>query len=323
MVPWQGRFISDRPIICQMAREVIPLGLGEGKGRPRLRAVGIGGAGCNTIASCHFEAVGLCSALDKFNSPPHHRRVVLTEDSVRFVRSISPRLLGTMDHEAVQRVRDALGESDMLFLFAGLGGETGSHLTPGMAHFGRRCSNLVVVSAALPFSVEGIGRKETARKALPEIKEAAHATITYPNDGLLKLAPNLPLRKAFKVMDSIMMFPATELAQVVTREDLHALRGDLLEVGEMRLGIGEGGGLSKENQAVAEALTSPWFDQPLEKVTLAIVVAIGKEVDEFTMRTILDRLLYRIPNARVRYAGRSDPQMNGGLRLMLLLGFAP
>jgi hypothetical protein len=231
---WQGRFISDRTIICQMAREVIPLGLGEGKGRPRLRAVGIGGAGCNAITSCHFEAVGLCSALDMFNSPPHHRRVVLTEESVRFMRSVSPRLLGTMDHEAVRRVRDALGESDMLFLFAGLGGETGSHLTPGMAHFGRRCSNLVVVSAALPFSVEGIGRKETARKALPEIKEAAHATITYPNDGLLKLAPNLPLRKAFKVMDSIMMFPPTELAQVVTREDLQALREDLQEVGERR-----------------------------------------------------------------------------------------
>jgi cell division protein FtsZ len=228
-----------------------------------------------------------------------------------------------MDHDAVRGVRDALGESDMLFLFTGLGGETGSHLTPGIAHYGRRTSHLVVVSAALPFSVEGAGRKETARKALPEIKEGAHVTITYPNDGLLKLAPNLPLRKAFKVMDSIMMFPATELAQVVTREDLAALRGDFLRVGELRLGIGEGAGHNMEEQAVADALTSPWFDRPLESASLAIVVAIGRDVDDYVMKVVLDRLVHRIPNARVRYGGRSDPQMDDGLRLMLLLGFPP
>jgi cell division protein FtsZ len=249
--------------------------------------------------------------------------VVLSDESVRFVRSISPGLLSAADSEAVRGVKEALGESDMLFLFTGLGGETGSHLTPGMAHFGRRCSNLVVVSAALPFSVEGNGRKETARKALPEVMQAAHATITYPNDGLLKLTPNLPLRQAFKVMDSIMMFPATELAQVITRDDLGALREDLTRVHELRLGVGEGGGLSREDQVVADAFTSPWFDRPLEKVTLAILVVIGREVDQYVMGNVLDRVLYRIPNAKVRYGGRSDPQMGDGLRMMLLLGFAP
>jgi len=306
-----------------MVREVVPFGLGQGKARPRLKAVGIGGAGCNAIASCDFDTVALCNNYDSFVPRPHHRRVVLSEESVRFVRSISPGLLSAADSEAVRSMKDALGESDMLFLFTGLGGETGSHLTPGMAHFARRCTNLVVVSAALPFSVEGTGRKETARKALPEIIEAAHATITYPNDGLLKLAPNLPLRQAFKVMDSIMMFPATELARVITRDDLTALREDLLHVHELRLGVGEGGGLNREDQVVADAFTSPWFDKPLEKVTLAIVVVIGREIDQYTMSGVLDRLLDRIPNAKVRYGARSDPQMGDGLRLMLLLGFAP
>lgn len=306
-----------------MAREVVPLGLGQGKARPRLKAVGIGGAGCNAIASCDFDAVALCSNHDSFVSRPHHRRVVLSDDSVRFVRSISPGLLSATDSEAVQGMKEALGESDMLFLFTGLGGETGSHLTPGMAHFARRCSNLVVVSAALPFSVEGSMRKETARKALPSIIEAAHATITYPNDGLLKLTPNLPLRQAFKVMDTIMMFPATELSQVITRDDLTALREDLTGVHELRLGVGEGGGSNREDQVVADAFTSPWFDRPLEDVILAIVVVIGREIDQYTMGNVLDRLLYRIPNAKIRYGGRSDPKMGDGLRMMLLLGFAP
>ncbi|MBI0583427.1 MAG: hypothetical protein ISF22_04285 [Methanomassiliicoccus sp.] len=306
-----------------MAREAIPLGLGKGKSRPKLRAVGIGGAGCNAIASCGFEAVALCNGTDSFETPPYHRKIVLSDDSVRFVRSISPRLLSAMDNDAARGVRDALGESDMLFLFTGLGGETGSHLTPGMAHLGRRCSGLVVVSAALPFSVEGVGRKETARNSLPRVLEAAHATITYPNDGLLKLAPNLPLRKAFKVMDSIMMFPALELSQVITRDDLTELRGDLAHVSELRLGIGEGGGLNREDQAVADAFTSPWFDRPMDKVPMAILVVSGRDVDQYILSNVLERVQRRIPHAAVRYAGRSDPSMGDRIRLMLLLGYAP
>jgi len=313
--------MSGLLIIQRMAREVVPLGLGQGKARPRLKAVGIGGAGCNAIASCNLDAVALCSNHDSF--VPRHRRVVLSDESVRFIRSISPGLLSAADSEAVRTIKEALGESDMIFLFTGLGGETGSHLTPGIAQFARRHSALVIVSVALPFSVEGSGRKETARKALPAIIEAAHATITYPNDGLLKIAPNLPLRQAFKVMDSIMLFPATELAQVITRDDLITLKEDMTSVHELRLGVGEGGGREREGQAVADALTSPWFDRPLEKAVLAIVVVIGKEIDQYTMENVLDRLMHRIPNAKIRYGGRSDPQMGDGLRLMLLLGFAP
>ncbi len=306
-----------------MVRDILPIGVSDGSARPKLRAVGIGGAGCNTVSSCPFDSVSLCSARDNCSPPPHHRKVVLDDDSVRMVRSMSPRLLSSMDHHAVRSVKDALGESDMLFLFTGLGGETGSHLTPGIAQFARRQSDLVVVSAALPFSVEGPGRRETAVRALPGVMQAAHATITYPNDGLLKLTPNLPLRRAFKVMDTIMMFPAMELSQVLTRSDLPTLKGDLAEVGYLRLGIGEGVGMNGELQAVSEAFTSPWFDQPLEKVTLAVVVVAGRDIDQYVLKAVLDRIVPRVPNAKVRYAGRTDPEAGDRLRLMLLLGFAP
>ena len=307
----------------RMGRDVSPLGIGDGKTRPRLRAVGIGGAGCNAIAICPFDAVSLCSSQDAYTSPPQHRRVVLDDDSVRMIRSMSPRLLSSMDHKAVRLVEEALGESDMIFLFTGLGGETGSYLTPGIAQLARRKTDLVVVSAALPFSVEGPGRRDTAVKALPGVLEAAHATITYPNDGLLKLTPNLPLRKAFRVMDTIMMFPAMELARVLTRDDLVTLRHDLAQVSYLRLGMGEGGGINGEAQAVAEAFTSPWFDRPFDKVTLAVVAVTGREIDQYTIKALLDKIIPRIPNAKIRYAGRTDPEGGDRVRVMLLLGFAP
>jgi cell division protein FtsZ len=302
-----------------MVQEIIPLGLGEGKARPRLRALGIGGAGCNAIANCTFDAVALCNARDSFHSAPHHRRITLSEEHVNFVRSTSPRLLGSMDHECTRNLKAAVGESDLLFLFTGLGGETGSHLTPGIAHYARRSSGLVVVSAAMPFSVEGSGRRELATKVLPEILEAAHLTITYPNDGLLEMTPNLPLRRAFKVMDEIMSIPALELAQVITRDDITALRVDLGGSRHMRFGMGQGAGIRKEELAVADAFTSPWLNFPLHKVSLAIVIISGGEVDHYSVKAVMDRLGPRIPGAKIRYATKTDPLLGDKLRVMLLL----
>jgi cell division protein FtsZ len=228
-----------------------------------------------------------------------------------------------MDHECTRKLKEAIGESDLLFLFTGLGGETGSYLTPGIAHFARRSSGLVVVSAALPFSVEGAGRREVAGRMLPEIVDAAHLTITYPNDGLLELTPNLPLRRAFKVMDEIMAIPAMELAQVITRDDITALRADLASSRHMRFGMGQGSGIRREELAVADAFTSPWLDFPLQKVNMAIVVISGGEVDHYSVKAVMDHLAPRIPGAKIRYATKADPLLGDKLRVMLLLGYSP
>lgn len=288
-----------------------------------MKAVGIGGAGCNAISNCSFDAVAICNSQDNFSTAPHHRRLVLSPEHIRFIRSTSPRLLGTIDHESTRKMKEAIGESDLLFIFTGLGGDTGSGITPGVAHFARKFSGLVVVSAAMPFSVEGRDRQEMAAQALPEIMDAAHLTITYPNDGLLKLTPNLPLRRAFKVMDSIMTIPATELAQVLTRDDITSLRADLAKTKHMRFGMGQGSGVRKEELAVVDAFTSPWFDFPLEKVKTALVIISGDIVDSYTVKAVMNSLASRLPQARVRYASKSDPALGDKLRLMLLLGYDP
>jgi cell division protein FtsZ len=225
-----------------------------------------------------------------------------------------------MDHDCVKKLKDAIGSSDLLFLFTGLGGETGSNLTPAVASLARKASGLVIVSAALPFSVEGRGRQDVASKALPEVVEAAHLTITYPNDGLLKMTPNLPLRRAFKVMDEIMLIPAMELASVLTRDDITALRADLERCKHMRFGMGQGSGIRREELAVADAFTSPWLDFPIEETALAIVVITGAEVDSFAVKAVMDRLTPRMPNARIRYATKTDYSLGDHLRVLLLLG---
>ncbi len=305
-----------------MCPELLPLGSGENKVRPRLKMVGVGGAGCNAVANSSFENVGLCTSRDVPSTPTIGRRVVLSDDHLRFVRSTSPRLITSLDHEIPKRLMDAIGQADLMFIFAGLGGETGSYVTPGIVHLCRRISHLVVVSAALPFSVEGIGRREIANKSLTEILDASHMAITYPNDALLKMVPNLPIRRAFKVMDGIMMMPVLELGEVLTVGDLPLLKNDFLNASYVRLGVGTGRGDQREAIAVEEAFSSPWFDFALDKVTAAVVVASTDDPDAIVNKKILHDIGNRLPNAKIRHAMRRDRALNEKVRVTVLLGVA-
>lgn len=294
------------------------LGYGDLAERPRLKAIGIGGAGCNAIANSPFQSVGLCNHLDDVNGPPNQRRLVLNSEEMALLTSATPRMVGGVERNISRRLREEIEGYDLIFLFAGLGGETGSHIIPGLANLCRRLSGMVVASVTLPFSAEGPCRRSTAALALPRLIDAAHLTITYPNDGLLKVAPNLPFRRTFKVMDEIMTVPPQELAGVLTRSDLRVLRGELGPARHLRMGAGAGVGMQREMVAVSEAFDSPWFDFNLGDSTVALVVVSGREVDQYSLRDILGHVQARVPNAMIRYGVRSDPAAED-LRVTILL----
>lgn len=305
-----------------MRPELLPLGSGERKTRPKIKVVGIGGAGCNAVASSGFESVSICTAAGHFRGLRTQRTILLSEDQLLFMKDTSPQMIASIDYEWKDRVKETVGEADVIFLFTGLGGETGSYATPIVSHICRKLCRMVVVSIALPFSVEGRQRKDVAIGGLSHLLGSSDMAITYPNDSLLKIAPNLPIKSAFSVMDSLMMIIPDEMEKVVTVEDIPVLRAGFVNSKHARFGIGVGEGDERELRAVDEAFRSPWFDFDISKVGVALVIASTSDIDESTVRKVVGDVSYRLPNAKVIYGGRSDQSMGGKLKVALLLGQA-
>ena len=303
-----------------MHPELLPLGSGERKTRPKVKVVGIGGAGCNAVASSCFESVGICTAAEHFKRLHTNRTILLSEEQLLFMRDTAPQMIASIDYDWKVRVRETIGEADMIFLFTGLGGETGSFVTPIVSQICRKLCRMVVASIALPFSVEGLQRKKVATVGLSNLLGTSDMAITYPNDSLLKIAPNLPIMSAFSVMDRWMMIPPAEIEKVITVEDIHVLRTSFASAKHARFGIGVGEGDEKELKAVDEAFKSPWFDFDLSKVGVAMVIASASDVDESTVRKVVGDVSYRLPNAKVAYAGSSDQSLGDKLKVALLLG---
>ncbi len=296
------------------------LGSSETKTRPRIKVVGIGGAGCNIVSDSGMEAVVVLKAEEGVHQVMVPTKCVLTPDHVKLFKTTSPQMFHAIGGNLRSGVFGCIGEADIMFLFTGLGGETGSSVTPALANICRRHCRLVIVSAALPFSVEGGERKHVAAGAMEKVMEHSDIVITYSNDSLLRIAPNLPLRKAFGAMDIIMMAPVLELANALTMEDLLLVRSDFGACKHVRAGIGVSIGLERGLRAVEEAFTSPWFDFDVHTAKAALVIATASDMDDVLLQKVVKDVSLRLPNTKIRYAGRVDPAMGEKLKLVLLLG---
>ncbi|MBM4237765.1 MAG: hypothetical protein FJ151_04695, partial [Euryarchaeota archaeon] len=220
-----------------MRPESVPLGAGEAR-KPSIKVVGVGGAGCNAIASSSFESAAICTSIGHFKHIRTSKRFLLSEEQLLFLRDTDPRAIASIDHEWKDALVRTVGEADLIFVFTGLGGETGSFAAPAVSQICRKLSSLVITSIALPFSVEGKDRQRMAMLGLTHAFDSSDMTITYPNDCLLKMVPNLPFRKAFSIMDDIMMIPPMEMERVLTVEDLHRVRTAFSSSRHTRLGVG-------------------------------------------------------------------------------------
>jgi len=285
-----------------------------------VKVVGIGGAGCNAIRATAFDSVSVCTAMEDRIRRSNHQRVLLSPEEVEFCRDTPPRALRAVNFDLKDRISSAIGDNDLIYLFTGLGGDTGSHVSPLVADLCRKQSSLCISSVTLPFSVEGKDRQSMAATSLANIRKHSDITITYPNDHLLRMVPNLPLGKALSVMNEIMMVPLNELDMALTVNDLEPLRRRFSMVSYCRLGVGTGSGDRRALLAVDEASESPWFDFDRDRVRSSMVTISGSVVGGELVESVLRDLTHLLPYSQISYACVSRPQLEDRVRVMLLLG---
>jgi len=285
--------------------------------RPEILVVGIGGAGRHMAAQMPGNKLTVCQEGDV--GVPGHKQVLLKRSEMVVARTSSSTALHVSDLPWKRRLVDAVGRPNIIFLFSGLGGETGSCLTPLIAELSHY-STLTFASVCLPFSVEGPNRRSLAREGLSRLRAAADLVAVYANDPLIKLAPNLPLGKAFGVMDQIMLSLPTDLCHCLTAEALPTLKKNF-SGRELRAGIGYGMGLEKERLAVEEALTSPWFPSPEFVPEAAFMIVSQGVADRISVDDCVKEMSYMLRVKSLLFTSMVDPSLGRRVKVSLLLSY--
>ena len=296
--------------------------LGAGTERPRAVAAGFGGAGCNTL-----RALPQVPGLDLLavNDLPHpsmagvKRRLLLEKTGLRDLAAMDEHAVKDFVSNAEQALAVELADAEFVVPFAGLGGEMGSWGATLFARVAALKGATTLAVVTTPFSVEGSNRRGVAAEALALLRTHAHGVVALPNDPLLRVAPRLPILKAFEVMSQLATQPIRDLFRVLTADDLPALKSVLRGAREWQLGIGESGAHQPDAAAVDAAFRSPWISRPPDTAREVIVLLAMPAPDERTRKGILWEVDVRAPRASVTWGSFAEPGET--TRTTLLLGF--
>lgn len=330
--------------------------LAKETGTARIIVVGAGGAGNNTVN--RLMTLGIqgadCIAL---NTDKQHLDFVKANKKLLIGEMITrglgaggyPEVGAAAADESRDLIRTALQDSDLVFIAAGMGGGTGTGSAPIIAEIAKDCGAIVVGVVTMPFRVEK-ARIEKARVGLEKLQKYADTVVVIDNNRLLEIAPQLPIDKAFCVADEVLANMVKGITETITLPSLINLdyadvRTIMSNGGVALVGLGEATSnktsegpaysisrpqnmlrskslnKSRAELAVKNALDSPLLEIDYDGASGALIHVVGGEdltLEEanYVAEVVTDRM---DPNAMVIWGARVDPQMNGNLRVMLIL----
>ena len=157
--------------------------------RANIIVVGTGGAGNNTIS--RLTEIGIegartitvnTDAQDLFYSTADKKLLLGRQTCGGLGAGGEPTVGEESAEESEEDIREELDGADMVFVTCGLGGGTGTGSAPVIAKVAKKAGALTVAVATMPFSAEGVKRRENAEIGLQKLQENADTVIVIPND---------------------------------------------------------------------------------------------------------------------------------------------
>ncbi|MBW2060184.1 MAG: cell division protein FtsZ [Deltaproteobacteria bacterium] len=275
----------------------------ENQNMARIKVIGIGGAGNNAInnmitsglAGVGFIAANTDLQVLENNSAP--AKLQLGQNLTKGLGcGANPEIGRDAALEDVDKIREILSASDMVFITAGMGGGTGTGGAPVVAEVLKNMepSPLTVAVVTKPFHFEGKKRLRQAEEGIEKLKGFADTIITIPNNRLISMAPRgCGLKEAFKMADDVLLQAVRGVSDLILVPGLINLdfadaQTVMAAKGMAMMGTGTASGPDRATVAAEKAVSSPLLDDISIKGAQGLLINIASaennialdEVDE-------------------------------------------
>jgi cell division protein FtsZ len=255
--------------------------------RAKIYVIGAGGAGNNTIS--RLGEIGIegaetisvnTDAQDLFFCKSNDKILIGKETCGGLGAGGIPSVGEASAEESEEQIKSKIDGADMVFVTCGLGGGTGTGSAPVISKIAQKTGALTIAVVTMPFSAEGIKRRENAEIGLEKLQEAADTVLVIPNDKLLEVAPSLPINKAFMVSDELLGRAVKGITELITKPGLVSLdfadiKSVMEDSGMAMIGMGESDTGDRAIESVNEALNSPLLDLDISNAKSALVNITG------------------------------------------------
>lgn len=244
----------------------------------KMKVVGVGGAGGNGVdrmistGLLGVEFLVVNTDLQALDRSLASKRFQIGKQLTKGLGAGADPIVGRNAAEQDKEIiAEALKDTDMVFITAGMGGGTGTGAAPVIAEIARELGILTVAIVTRPFLFEGRRRMNVAEEGITELRERVDTLVVIPNQRLMtEVEKNTSLLKAFEFADSILTQATKGISDLIAipgiiNLDFADVRTVMKDGGDAMMGIGVAVGENKGVQAATAAISSPL----LEDVSIA------------------------------------------------------
>ncbi len=265
-----------------------------------IKVVGVGGGGTNAVN--RMVEAGIKGVEFIAINTDHQALLMSDADKTIHIGEELTRGLGAganpevgcqAAEESRSEIRDALAESDMVFVTAGEGGGTGTGAAPVVAEIAREeIGALTVGIVTKPFSFEGRLRRNQAEQGIDLLSQKVDTLIVIPNDRLLEIVEKkTTMLEAFRICDDTLRQGIQGVTDLITvpgliNLDFADIRTVMKDAGTAMMGIGVSSGENRAVDAATQATNSKLLEAGIAGASRVLFSIAGSpdltlaEVDE-------------------------------------------
>ncbi|MBN1549308.1 cell division protein FtsZ [Candidatus Babeliales bacterium] len=257
-----------------------------------VKVVGVGGAGGNTLNSmieAGFEGIEFIATNTDAQALRMSKASHCIQLGVKSTKGLgsgaNPELGRRAAEEDLDKVLEAVGDADIVFLSAGMGGGTGSGGLPVIARALKQNGILTVAIVTKPFVFEGKRRARIADEAIEALKSDVDTLIVIPNQKLLGVVDqNVSMIDAFSMINNILNQSVRAISDIISKPghinvDFADMREIMQGMGLAVMGTARGTGESRARRAAEEAISSPLLENMSIAGARGVLLNISGGVD--------------------------------------------
>lgn len=302
--------------------------------KPCITVFGVGGAGSNAVNNminsslegAKFVVANTDSQALHLSSAEH--KIQLGANITKGLGAgASPDVGKASAEEAIEEIDALLGDSNLVFITAGMGGGTGTGAAPIIAKRAREKGILTVGVVTKPFHFEGVNRMRLADSGLAELQRYVDTLIVIPNQNLFKIAnAKTTFADAFKMADDVLHSGVRGITDLMIMPglinlDFADIRTVMGEMGKAMMGTGEAQGENRAILAAEAAISNPLLDNCSMKGAKGVLINItgGMDMTLFEVDEAANRIREEVdPDANIIFGSAFNPNLEGIIRVSVV-----
>lgn len=301
---------------------------------PRIIVFGVGGAGGNAVNNmidAGLQGVDFVVANTDSQALTRTKAVRRIQIGINTTSGLGagaqPQVGMAAAEESQEEILAQLGEANMVFITAGMGGGTGTGAAPVIARTAKEKGIVTVAVVTKPFHFEGTRRMRMAEAGIAELQKHVDTLIVIPNQNLFRVAnERTTVQQAFAMADQVLNSGVRSITDLMVNPgiinlDFADVRNVMSEMGKAMMGTGEAEGDNRAIKAAAEAISNPLLDDVSLKGARAVLVNIcgGPDLTLYEMDEASNHIRDQVdPDANIIIGSALDETLTGRVRVSVV-----